>query len=82
MLDAGSSSAADFFPILDLKVIYHGIMGMFLCWLSTQYPTQYPLSAALFHQSQALPALRNRLSQGIHDNETYFNILCAMQTDV
>jgi hypothetical protein len=82
MLDAGSPCATNFFLIVDLKAIYHSIMGMFLSWLSTQYPTQYPLSAALFHHSQALPLLRSRLAQGLHDNETYLAILCSMQTEV
>lgn len=82
MLDVGTPYADEFFPILDFKEVYHSVMGMFLCWLSTQYPTQYPISCGLIHQARAIPILRDRLSRGIHDNETYFGILCAMQTDV
>jgi hypothetical protein len=82
MLEAGSPKATAFFPLLDMKEIYHSTMSMFLSWLSSQYPSQYPLSAALHHRSQAIQIIRQRLSQGMHDDATYINILCSMQTDV
>jgi len=82
MLDAGSQQSAAFFPLIDTKEVYHSVMSMFLSWLSTQYPSQYPLSAAVHHQTQAITVIRRRLSQGIQDDETYVNILCAMQADV
>jgi hypothetical protein len=82
MLDAGTPEATALFPLLDLRNIYHSTMSMFLSWLSTVYPSQYPLSAALHHRSQALPIIRQRLSQGMRDDATYINILCIMQTDV
>jgi predicted DNA-binding protein (UPF0278 family) len=82
MLDAGAPYAANFFPILDFKEVYYSVMGMFLSWLATQFPTQYQISAALFYQAQAIPILRDRLSRGLYNDETYFSILCAMQTDV
>jgi hypothetical protein len=57
-------------------------MGLVLTWLSIAYPSQYPLSAGLFYHAKAIPHLRQRLSQGLHDDETYLSILCVMQTEV
>lgn len=82
MLDAGNPYAGAFFPTIDLKVIYHAVMGVFLSWLSTQYPSKYPISAALYHQGKAIPILRRLLSEGVYNDETYVSILCAMQTEV
>ncbi len=82
MLDAGSPATAAFFPTIDLKEVYHAVVGMLLSWLATQFPTQYTLSSARFHQVQAISKLRQRLSQGQHNEETYLGVLCAMQTAV
>lgn len=82
MLNAGSSSTAAFFQTINLDEVYHAVMGMLLSWLVSQYPTQYPASAALFHQTEAISIIRQRLSQGLHDEVTYLSILCAMQTSV
>lgn len=82
MLDAGSPYATNFFSILDFKDIYHAVLGMLLSWLHGEFPKQYPLSAARFHQAKAIPILRQRLIQGMHNDETYAIMLCAMQTDV
>jgi len=82
MLDAGNPYAVAFFSTLDFKAVYHSVMSVFLSWLSTQYPSMYPISAALYHHGQAIPLLRRRLTQGLHNDETYISILCAMQTEV
>src|SRR6202012_877065 len=82
MLDAGNPYAVAFFSTVDFQAIYHAVMGVFLSWLSTQYPSLYPISAALHHQGQAIPILRRRLTRGLYNDETYISILCAMQTEV
>jgi len=82
MLDAGNPYAVAFFSTVDFKVIYHSVMAVFLSWLSTQYPSRYPISAALYHQGQAIPTVRRRLTQRLYNDETYISILCAMQAEV
>ena len=82
MLDAGSPYTNDFFPTINVDEVYHAVVGMLLTWLVTQFPTQYPMSAALFHQAEAISTLRERLSRGIYDEVTYLSVLCAMQTAV
>lgn len=82
MLDAGNPSAMAFFPSVDLKDVYHAIMGMLLSWLASQFPSQYPLDVALYHQAQSIPLIRERLSSSILNEATFLSILCAMQTDV
>ena len=82
MLDAGSPAAARYFPTVEFSLIYHAAMGMMLCWLATQFPSVYPIGAALHHQAQSLPIIRQRLSKRIFDSGTFLNILCAMQTSV
>jgi hypothetical protein len=82
MLDSASASAALFFITVDLKEVYYSLMALILTWLSTAYPSQYPLSAGLFYHGKAIPHLRQRLSKRFHDNETYISILCVMQTEV
>jgi hypothetical protein len=82
MLDAGSPHAVSFFSVINFKEIYHAAMGMLLSWLHGEFPKVYTLSAARFHQAQAIPILRQRLAQGMHNDETYVIMLCAMQTDV
>lgn len=82
MLDAGSPSATGFFPTIDFTDIYYSAMGMFLTWMSSRWPSSYPLSAALYHQGRGLPILRRRLAQGLYDNETCMMVLCTMQSEV
>lgn len=82
LLDAGSPNALAFFSAIDFKEIYHAVLGMLLSWLHFEFPKQYPLSAARYHQAQTIPLLRERLAQGQHNDETYVIMLCAMQTDV
>ncbi|KAJ9611492.1 hypothetical protein H2200_004676 [Cladophialophora chaetospira] len=79
MLDAGSPYTVSFFPTIAMDDVYHAVVGMLLSWLATQFPTQYPMSTALYHQAQALAAIRQRLNQGIYDEVTYLSVLCAMQ---
>ena len=81
MLDAGNPHALGFFPAVDLREVYHAVMSALLGWLYFQYPSQHPLSAAIFHQGQAIPLLRQRFSQGLHNDETYLILLCLLQTD-
>jgi hypothetical protein len=82
MLDGGSVAAAKFFITISLKEVYYPVMGLILTWISTVFPSQYPLSAGLFYHAKAIPQLRQRLCQGLHDNDTYISILCVMQTEV
>jgi hypothetical protein len=82
MLDAGNPSAMAFFPSVDLRDVYHAVMGMLLSWLASQFPSQYPLDAALYHQAQSIPLIRERLSGRMLNEATFLSILCAMQTDV
>jgi hypothetical protein len=82
MFDGDSTCAAEFFINITLKHVYHAIMGLVLTWLSTVYPSQYPQSADLFHHGKAIPYLRQRLSRGLYDDETYVSALCVMQTEV
>jgi hypothetical protein len=82
MLDGGSASASKFFITINLKEAYYSVMGLVLTWLSAAYPSQYPLSTGLFYHGKAIPHLRQRLSKGFHDDETYVNILYVMQTEV
>jgi hypothetical protein len=69
-------------PITNANEIYHAVMGMLLSWLSTRYPTKYPLSAALHYHGLNISRLRYRLSQRKFNEETFVNVLCAVQTEV
>jgi|SRR5271163_2144377 len=82
ILDSGNPCAMTFFPTVDLKEVFHAVMAVLMSWISVQWPCQVPLSVALFYQSQAITLLRQRLAQGLHNDETYLCILCAMKTDV
>ena len=82
MLEAGTPAAIASFKTIELNNVYHAVMGVCLTWLATQFPTQYSLSAARHHQEQAIPILRQRLSERAYDEETHLSILCAMQTAV
>lgn len=82
MLDAVTVCAAAFFSSVDLKNAYYSVMSARLTWLSTQYPNQFSSTTALHYHSQAIQLLRRRFRDGIHNDETCFSALCAMQTDV
>ncbi|KAK5046139.1 hypothetical protein LTR84_008596 [Exophiala bonariae] len=80
-LDAGNPKAQCFFSTLDFKEVHHAVLGMLLSWLHFEFPRQYPLSVARWHQGQSIAELRRRLGRNQYDDETYVIMFCAMQAD-
>ena len=50
--------------------------------LWTRDPTRYTLSSALSYHAKLISNIRSRISGKTFDEETYFEVVCAMQTEV